>query len=389
MMFPVSWPPKLFLPAHMAGNTVSDADVCEIRKALASWTVKRYRTWRDNQDSATRDIMTIPHDATIEDALRALSRRGVLSAPVVHVTTGDYLGFFSAGDALTKLLVELFPSICDAKLTTPAAMAEALARNASTVDNIAQWARDGFLSEHIVRPGSNNDGDLSYAGFDETTLLDLVSRGLKRSPSAEVRRGDFEPSHRIAIYEEASNGKMRIADIVSQSDTLRALLSAPDQLGPWAGNATVDDVFGQSPVLCVPADLPAIGAFALMHNTDISGVGVTDPSTAKLVAHLTVADLRCLTSASDFDLLRLPALKFFAQQRQECSTEEPTHQSPVVTVRPGDTVLHLMRALVDGKAHRAYVIDETGVPVGVVTLTDLLRLFAVDPASDKEMLLTF
>jgi CBS domain-containing protein len=255
------------------------------------------------------------------------------------------------------------------------------------VNSLAAWAREGFLSEHIVRPGTT-DGDIAFAGFDDTTLLDLISRGLKRG--AEVKQGDFEPSHRIAIYEEQPDGRMKVVDIVSQSDCLRVLLTEKDHLGAWAAKTSVDDAFGRKPVLCVPSTLPAIGAFALMQNTDISGCGVIDAA-GKLVGHLTVTgDLRCLTSAADFELLRLPALEF-AKLRLGGDPEAPASPggekvqcaSPVVTAQLSDSVLHLMRALVDGKAHRAYILEQ-GAPVGVVTLTDVLRLLAIDPDDSKQ-----
>ena len=38
---------------------------------------------------------------------------------------------------------------------------------------VASWARSGFLSEHLVRPGE--DGDIVYRGFVDTSFLDLVS----------------------------------------------------------------------------------------------------------------------------------------------------------------------------------------------------------------------
>ena len=380
-----------------AAGAVSPDDVRDMRKVLASWTVKRFRAWRDAEggDADGRTILTLNHDATIEAALSALSQRGVLSAPVIHATTGDYMGFFfQAGGVLTRILNELFPSLLDPSLVTADAVAAALAKDAGPVNSLAAWAREGFLSEQIVRPGTT-DGDIAFAGFDDTTLLDLISRGLKRG--AEIKRGDFEPSHRIAIYEEASDGRMKVVDIVSQSDCLRVLLTEKDHIGAWVAKTSVDDAFGRKPVLCVPSTLPAIGAFALMQNTDISGCGITD-ATGKLVGHLSVSgDLRCLTSAADFELLRLPALQF-AKLRLGGDPEAPVShggekakwtQSPVVTVQPTDSVLHLMRALVDGKAHRAYMVDEQGAPVGVVTLTDILRLLAVDPDSTDSGMLTW
>jgi hypothetical protein len=119
-------PVALFLLADATPMATTPDDVRDIRKVLASWSVRQYREWRqrgdvqgqpDEQQQAqggpggARDILTLTHDMTMESALRALSERGVLSAPIVHSQTGDYMGgFFSASDVLSKLLPELYPS---------------------------------------------------------------------------------------------------------------------------------------------------------------------------------------------------------------------------------------------------------------------------------------
>jgi hypothetical protein len=81
---------------------------------------------------------------------------------------------------------------------------------------------------------------------------------LKRSPPGESRFGDFEPSHRIAIYDELPEGKMKIVEMVSQSDVLRALLRDKDALGAFPAVRTVEQLFGRKDVLSVPSDMPAI-----------------------------------------------------------------------------------------------------------------------------------
>ncbi len=55
---------------------------------------------------------------------------------------------------------------------------------------------------------------------------------------------------------------MRIVDVVSQSDVLRALLRDKDALGALPGVRTVQELFGRKEVLCVPADMPTIAVRA-------------------------------------------------------------------------------------------------------------------------------
>jgi hypothetical protein len=132
-----------------------------------------------------------------------------------------------------------------------------------------------------------------------------------------------------------------------------------------------------------------------------------------MVANLSVSDLRCLRTPDDFDLLGLEAIRFaHARWASEANLEGMAHagaQPPtpgtdtaaaaapqperskrpaVVTVSMADSLLHVMETLVRYRVHRVYV-EEKARPVGVATITDVLRLFAVDPNNDPEGLLSF
>lgn len=198
--------------------------------------------------------------------------------------------------------------------------------------------------------------------------------------------------------------------MVSQSDVVRALLRDKDALGTFPAVRTVEQLFGRREVLSVPSDMPTIACFALMRNRDISGVPVVDPVTGFMVAHLGVSDLRCLRTPDDFDLLSMEAIRFahgrWASQTNLAGlagaqpptpgTETGAGDAPqlsnkrpaVVTVTMDASLLHVMETLVRYRIHRVYV-EETARPVGVITLTDVLRLFAVDPDNDPEGWLTF
>ena len=45
----------------------------------------------------------------------------------------------------------------------------------------------------------------------------------------------------------------------------------------------------------------------------------------------------------------------------------------------GNTILEVLRALVEHKVHRVYVLDDAGCPIRVITLTDVLRMVTKEP----------
>ncbi len=64
----------------------------------------------------------------------------------------------------------------------------------------------------------------------------------------------------------------------------------------------------------MPASLPALSAFALMHHKKCSGLGLVSEFGGPLVGNISVSDLRGLT-LERFSALGLPAAEFLALQR--------------------------------------------------------------------------
>ena len=56
----------------------------------------------------------------------------------------------------------------------------------------------------------------------------------------------------------------------------------------------------------------------------------------------------------------------------------------LVAANPETTLKELLGIIVRNSVHRVYIVDEHIMPLGVVTLTDIMQLFAVDPAMDEE-----
>jgi hypothetical protein len=89
----------------MATTTVvplTPDDVRAVRRVLSEWTLERYGAVRDEQRAkggAPRQLLILKHNATLEEALRTLSAKGVLSAPIVDAYTGDYIGATAHGSS--------------------------------------------------------------------------------------------------------------------------------------------------------------------------------------------------------------------------------------------------------------------------------------------------
>ena len=343
----------------------------------------------------------------------------------------------------------------------------------------------------LSRPG--DDGDTCYLGFADTTLLDFVSRGLDARELEDKRVGDFDPSHRIAVFTEPesessskTNGhgdssdedddsyvpdmRPRWVSVVSQLDVLDLMVQDPDLLGTFPRTATMESLGltrGVFSVAAVTSDFSVAGCFALMHNLKVSGVAVLDRHGRFMIGSISASDVRRVTCANDLadalmstvgEFLRdrvwskipgrenqrharpifrerstthnllvspfcsvallhrtahkahrtmraenrlcfcrcfLPFAIFWdvtllpgdtdtddgsSDRSREDPAADPAWRSRCVTVTPHSSLLKAMSVMSKARTHRVYVADSPNShPRGVVTLTDVMRIFAVNP----------
>ena len=167
-----------------------------------------------------RGVLTLPSDATVGQALRTLAAADLLAAPAVDRASLEHRGFVSCGDLLRQLLRACYPRLLAPDLLSQEDMEAFFLHEArgdderpnvdaeDDDDEFAALARDAereFQSAWRAFARVGDDGDVCFAGFDDTTVLDFVSRGLDCRKLEEKRRGDFEPGHRVAILAERSS----------------------------------------------------------------------------------------------------------------------------------------------------------------------------------------
>ena len=72
------------------------------------------------------------------------------------------------------------------------------------------------------------------------------------------------------------------------------------------------------------------------------------------------------------------------ERLSESPTGDPAWRSRCVSVAPDASLLRAMTVMSEARTHRAYVASSPNSrPVGVVTLTDVMRIFAVDSTAEE------
>lgn len=152
----------------------------------------------------------------------------------------------------------------------------------------------------------------------------------------------------------------RVTPAPPQSDAVRFVAQSPAALAAL-GDATLASLgLGRGGVAAVAAALPTVEALSFATSQGVSAVAVIGDS-GVLVGSLSVSDLRACAGAGALASLALPVREFLAGQR-------------LVTCAPDALLSAVVARLAAERVHRLWVVDSDGVPSGVVTLTDVLRV---------------
>lgn len=401
--------------------TCASCDVDDLYKGRASWkelegparTMLHAKPVKELVDAKEKRVLVLEHNESVGEALARLAERKVLSAPVVVVSDEDddgdgerlpyaLLGVIDVGTVLQALVQAV------AKQNARAIFVDETDDTDKQNQQVValQRAAEDFFTRKVITLPMTRDKEVLYRGNLETDILTLVEEGFLLP-----RRG--EVNHRILIFDERGI----VTNIISQTDVLRYIYKHMESLGRLRYQTVHQLELSTKPVLVAQANLPALEAFRKMNEENVSGVAIVDSVDGKLVANLSISDLRGLTPAI-FGSLALPLSEFLKREEQEQEFQErmrmvkleqmqhkeyravpppqdyhgettatrtsatvarraPHHA--LVSCRSYTTVEEVIRLMLTKKVHRVYEVDDHFRPIGVVTLTDVLWALTSPP----------
>ncbi|KAF8058362.1 cysG [Scenedesmus sp. PABB004] len=371
---------------------------------------------------SAQSVVILKDTATVDQALKTLAARRILSAPVVSTADADkagcgclgpmlgpavppgahwpqgrglsdagaILGFLDVRDVLSSFLADL-----DVERLGGMKM---LQRMRLLEERGAAYATT-MLKDLKVFGG---DGDFLPANeASKTTLMEVVLHGLLQPKDRGSHTGRHIISgtvHRVGIYDT----HFRLTNIISQTDIVKFLHMNPDALGELGGQTAEELGWTARPVVSLGPDVSAIEAMTLMNERQINAVAVVD-GVGKIIGNFSVSEMRSIM-AEHFGALSLPVGEFLALEHgTEFQGYSHIHEQEVVASKghkfitdriararprtPGEEVgqalvlvtpqtplLEVIDKIVSNRIHRVYIIDDAERPVGVVTCTDVVRL---------------
>ncbi|KAK7918499.1 hypothetical protein PG985_010373 [Apiospora marii] len=113
---------------------------------------------------------------------------------------------------------------------------------------------------------------------------------------------------------------------------------------------------GSQQIVAVSADSPLAEALTLMNNEGLSSVAVVD-NKSNVVGNISTIDVRLLTNAASLPLLQNTCMHFVSVILNERGMEQGKDSFPVFYVNPYSTLAHTVAKLVATKSHRMWVVE--------------------------------
>eukprot|EP00884_Botryococcus_braunii_P005065 jgi/Botrbrau1/1455/Bobra.178_3s0013.1 len=348
-----------------------------------------------------QEVVALRQDATVESALRIMAAHRILSAPVVAAGEGqDASETFKANTAGEEIIC--FVDIRDILMSFLAELNMEEIKQTKMLKRmkLLESAGPAFAEKPLQSlPVIGGDGSFHLINgvAHSLTILELVHDCLlypKETKAIHGGKSSRTVVHRVALYDKS----FRITHIVSQTDVARFLLKNQSCLGQL-GKDTVESLgWAHGSVISITPDISAIQAVEIMREHGISGLAIVSGS-GKLMGNFSISDMRTLVS-EHFGSMALPVGEFLAKEhgtefwgvdrrasidsveareldrfaksdRRHVPGQEVGQE--LVLARSRQTFIEVLDKLVKNGLHRLYVVDEEMKPIGIITLTDVLR----------------
>jgi len=284
----------------------------------------------------TRKLVKTTYEEDVSSLLRKLSDAGVLSAVVMD--NGRAIGFVDVLDVMAFLLNITSNSVDITK---------------ESIQNL-KWEATCFGIEKTGALLNLSQSNPFYSVTMDTSLWKVVEYF-----SQEV--------HRLGVM---ANGDL--VNVISQSDIIQFLASKGVWIGTKIEQSITDSGLSNVGVITIDQNTNTLEAIKTLRTFKLSGVAIVD-SSGRLIANFSASDLLTLNK-DNFSMITLPVWDFICKIH--------AIPKPPVYVRPTDSVEVVLLKMCVHKVHRVFVVDQHMVPVGVVTMTDLMKWLVTVGTSD-------
>eukprot|EP01134_Creolimax_fragrantissima_P000636 CFRG0636T1 len=294
--------------------------------------------------SRADNICILDSQYSINQCLQLFTRESLLSAPVWDQKTKSFLGSMDLMD-IVRVLVDTFG-----------------------LDEIQRHDVHSLMSK---RPKFTETHIKDIYDFSESNPWTPVSLDTSLNDALKLMTESDQYIRRISVVDSSKTDKKQLVAILSQAALVRHI----SRIGAFTDNRThvtcVGDFYNKKKkVISLEGGKVTIEAFQLIRKTGVSGVAITDDE-GHLIGSLSIRDLKgiAVNGGVELNRLLLPARSYL----NLISTMSLEEKHPAISVVPSDKLSSVINKIAAARVHRLFVVDEKMLPVGVVSLVDILR----------------
>jgi len=295
-------------------------------------------------------VIDVKASTPINEAIKILAENDILCALVRADDSVDYIGVLDVLDVLGFILKSY---------------------STSKDSDSMQWSS-----------WCTDIDELKYRG-ETLGAIPISQLTAHKLPAAVYQEGSIfqlievfaQGVHRVPVW-RVSGHLHYVSDIVTQSDVINFLFrhrfdadSHGFRLHGDLFNSPIKNLgLGyETNVITMSYSAQAIHAFWLMYFNKVHGVAITDHN-GKLIANLSASDIRGIGHGrKKFSALLLPIPQFFREFRIQTT--------PLICT-PDTTFGSIIMKLGFYRVHRLWVVDAADKPIGLISLTDVMKFLA-------------
>jgi len=322
----------------------SGANIADVGLAANPFYELMYKTSVRALIPGERKLISVSESDNVEDALAILSQNGVLSAPV-----------FDAKDMCLGA-VDMMDIIAYINKMAPAA---------KSAEDLSQVKLSDVPITKVIGLSGRNPLTPFFMDNPISMLVELFSTGIHRAAL-------FEASQQLVTTCSQTDVVRWLANLLNAQTLSEAQLSYMDYM--------VSDLnLGQQKVVTISAKAPVKDALKLLG--DVSSVAVVN-NRGELIGNFSETQCRGLHRSHEkkgghFEELFTPVQDFLVR-------ESPKALRPVVG-QQNDTLGDVIRMASKTRAHRIWIVDSKLRPIHIISLTDIMGLFASgEPLNERQ-----
>eukprot|EP01101_Sappina_pedata_P011519 TRINITY_DN7759_c0_g1_i1.p1 TRINITY_DN7759_c0_g1~~TRINITY_DN7759_c0_g1_i1.p1 ORF type:complete len:340 (-),score=200.36 TRINITY_DN7759_c0_g1_i1:90-1109(-) len=286
-------------------------------------------------------IISVPSTASVADAFKVLIESKVTAVPVIDETKKKHIGFLGMSDVVAMITREF----TNAELEANSDDLIVLLKSKSNITGLK-------VLDIMDLSGRNAYYPVEESANLQTAIDLLVKWAVHRIPVVDSEKGN-------------------LVTLLTQSQVVSFLQK---HIGgfPFAKKTVGDLQLGYKKVVSVNQNENAATAFRQISCNKVQGIAVVNDQ-EQLVGNLSANDLKVIGHAGKLiPLLLVPLTEYF-----KFSPENATVAGPV-TVNAATTIEELLLKINFTKVHRVYVTDGAQKVQGIISLVDVIELFALD-----------